>query len=290
MRVYTMLFCATLLVAGETDATYAKNSFLSRASAKEQLQRFAKNRNRRGREQEEKTGKAQQRDQKQQSNAKSNRANQPNDPQFQPKPDLCLVYVIDQGNTARIFIQNRGQRRSTATTVKFHVTPIGPGKQIRRDYDLGPLEPNGTKFINVRGLPLSNVDLFALVDPFDKVQESNENNNIAMHRVDDQITKAADLAVTKIQFFPDKKQVWVTVHNYGRKVVRDAPIHLTAKFGLNTNERMRNRIKNLKPGTFQIFRFFPQQMLRGTQFVAEADLNNDLPEQNEGNNRKVATF
>ena len=93
-----------------------------------------------------------------------------------------------------------------------------------------------------------------------------------------------------MQFFPKEKQVWVTVHNYGRKPVARAPLHLVGKFGLNTSPRMRHTVENLKPGTFQIFRFFPEEMFRGTRFEATVDVNNKVPERNENNNRLVRTF
>ncbi len=229
-----------------------------------------------------------------QSTRNSAQANQerrdPNDPQFQPKPDLVAVYVIDEGNTAKIFVQNRGKRRSGATTMRLLITPLGGGSTSVRSFQLAPLDPGGNKILNVRGLPLSNVSLFVHVDFGNKVAESDETNNTARHTVEDQITGAADLALTKMQFFPDNKQVWVTLRNNGRKNVRRTTILLDSKFGLGTNEKMRYSVKDLKPGTFQIFRFFPKQMLRGTQFDARVDLNNDVPETNERNNRLVRTF
>lgn len=214
----------------------------------------------------------------------------PNDPQFQPKPDLVAVYVIDEGNTAKIFVQNRGKVRSGATTMRLLISPLGGGSTTVRSFQLAPLDPGGSKILSVRGLSLSNVSLFVHVDFGNKVAESDESNNTARHKVEDQITGAADLALTKMQFFPEKKEVWVTLRNNGRKNVRRTTIRLESKFGLGTNEKMRYTVKDLKPGTFQIFRFFPKQMLRGTQFDATVDLNNDVPETNERNNRLVRTF
>lgn len=214
----------------------------------------------------------------------------PNDSQFQPKPDLVAVYVVDEGNTAKIFVQNQGKLRSGATTMRLLITPLRGGSTSVRSFQLAPLDPGRSKLLSVRGLPLSNVSLFVHVDFGNQVAESDETNNTARHTVEDQITGAADLALTKMQFFPDDKQVWVTLRNNGRKNVRRTTIRLESKFGLGTNEKMRYAVKDLKPGTFQIFRFFPKQMLRGTQFDATVDLNNEVPETNERNNRLVRTF
>lgn len=211
----------------------------------------------------------------------------PNDPQFQPKPDLVAVYVIDEGNTAQIFVQNRGKVRSGATTMRLLIAPLGGGQTSVRSFQLAPLDPGGTKLLSVRGLALSNVSLFVHVDFGNKIAESDESNNTARHTVEDQITGAADLAITKMQFFRDEKQVWVTLRNNGRKPVRRTTIRLESKIGLGTNDIMHHTAKNLKPGSFQIFRFFPKTMLPGMEFDARVDLNNEVPETNERNNRLV---
>lgn len=217
------------------------------------------------------------------------RAN-PNDPQFQPKPDLVALYVIDRGNTAIIAVQNRGKIRSGATQIRLQISSVGAGPTTLRNVSLSALEPNGTKLIHVRGLSLSNVTLFAHVDVGNRVVESNENNNFASHVVEDQTSNGPDMAITKIQFFTKQKEVWVTVHNYGKKKVDRSTLHLESKFGLKLDERMRHTIKDLKPGTYQIYRFFPKQLQRGMQFEAIADINNHVPEQNERNNRRTQSF
>ena len=163
----------------------------------------------------------------------------------------------------------------------------------RQPFDLlicRQLEPNETKLLRVRGLSLIYVSMFAQVDFPNLVSESNEGNNSASHVVNEQPQDLADLAITKMQFFPKEKQVWVTVHNYGRKTGRSCSAALVGKFGLNTSPRMRHTVENLKPGIFQTFRFFPKEMFRGTQFEATVDGKNRVPERNENNNRLVRTF
>ncbi|MEQ8208950.1 MAG: CARDB domain-containing protein [Lacipirellulaceae bacterium] len=216
--------------------------------------------------------------------------NNPNDPQFQPKPDLVALYVIDRGNTAIIAVQNRGKVRSNATTARLVISSLGAAGTKVRNVSLGSLEPNGTKLLHVRGLLLSHVSMSVRVDAADKNQESDETNNLAFHVVEDQTNNGPDMAITKIQFFSKQKEVWVTVHNYGKKKVDRSTLHLESKFGLKLNERMRHTIKDLRPGTHQIYRFFPKQMQRGMQFEAIADINNHVPEQSEGNNRRTQTY
>lgn len=295
MRIVGML-CAVIALALVPALTQAKNTpFWKRGLTKEKVEQLTNRRSQKTKNQREKKQKISQSTPQVETGDQRDESKQGKtalllDPGFQPKPDLALVYVIDEGNTAKIFIQNRGKRRSESTTVKLIISSLDSLKAKSRQYDIGPLDPLATKFVHVRGYTLSNVLLQAMVDPDNRVQESDENNNLASHKVEDKLTDAADLAITKMQFFPDEKQVWVTIHNYGRSSVGQAALRLNGKFGLSQAEKMRHTVKNLKPGAFQVFRFFPKQMNRGTQFEALVDPSNLVTETNERNNRLLKTF
>ena len=290
MRLFTVLCVGLLVAISSTKVLAQEGSSSRRDKMKNRWQKLVRNGKQRGKSGRNQTRASKAGDKNRQNNSKSAAKNNPNDPQFQPKPDLVPLYVIDQGNHAVIAVQNRGNWRSRATNVRLYVSSLGAEPSQMKFADLPALEPNETKLLRVRGLKLVRVTMIAQVDYPNLVNESNERNNSANHVVNEKPEELADLAITKIQFFPDSKEVWVTVRNNGRKTVPRAPLHLTPTFGLKEGPRLRHTVENLKPGIFMTYRFFPQEMNRGTQFVAVVDGKNRVPEIRENNNRLVRTF
>ena len=216
------------------------------------------------------------------------RANQ----QF-PKADLTLDSLQFKGNVVSAVVRNKGGIQAPASQVRIELRSTANGQVVKTQTTrVSAIAPGKTSNVRFHGLPLDNVKVIVTADVGGAVGESNEGNNRAVLNIGQQRQNVPDLVVTQIRFDATNKIVWAVVRNVGPgKLTGKTSLQLQSYFGPgNRVERKSQRVGPLNPGTQTNIPFNVQQMNIGMQFEAIVDRQNDLPEQNERNNRKTVTY
>ncbi|MEM9659669.1 MAG: CARDB domain-containing protein [Planctomycetota bacterium] len=219
-----------------------------------------------------------------------------NAPNVSPNPndraDLIVSGLQARGNQLLVQVTNAGRAPSTAAQVNIVVRGRDGRLLKTTSVRVRPLKIGHIAQMYVRNLVLDDVKVVATVDPENRVPERNERNNVKELSIGNQTQFAPDLIITNIQFKRQRKEVWYTVRNVG-PVAQKQDVSLTVKsyFGPgNLVERSAKRVSRLNSGQSVALRWNVAQLNSGMQFEGVLDVSNRLPEQNEGNNRKVVTF
>ncbi|MEM9354300.1 MAG: CARDB domain-containing protein [Planctomycetota bacterium] len=213
-------------------------------------------------------------------------------PAPRPLPDLFVSELRRQGNVLILTVANKGTAASRATTTHIRIASRVGKPDVIKTGNVRALKPGEraqTKFHNV---VLDNVVVTVGIDPRRQIKESNKGNNGKQLVVGDQTTRAPDLTIGEFRFFPEKQEVWVQVRNVGAAGMSGSThLRLVSYFGPgNVKEQKLQRVSGIGRGQHIFYRIRMEQIQRGMQFEAIVDPQNDFPEQNERNNRKVQTF
>ncbi len=213
-------------------------------------------------------------------------------PAPRPLPDLFVSELRSQGNVLYLTVSNKGTAASRETTASIVIRSRVGAPEQRKSARIRALNPGERSQTRLHNVTLSNVVVTVGIDPNRQVRESNKGNNGKQLVVADQTTAGADLTIGEFRFFPENKEVWVQVRNVGAAGMSGSThLRLISYFGPgNVKERKLQRVNGIGRGQHVFYRIRMEQIQRGMQFEAIVDPQNDFPEQNERNNRKVQTF
>jgi len=220
---------------------------------------------------------------------------QPNTPppSAPARPDLTVTSLTNKGNVLKMVIKNVGRATAPESNMQVFVQSRATGQVlVNRSQRVRSLNRNQSVTINDHRLTLDDVNVKVKVDYDGKITEQNENNNARNLAVANQTEYTVDLKVKEIRFDRSANEVLVAVRNVGAVALNGSTtLRLQSYFGPgNRVERQVQRISRINTGQSLFYRFAVQQMNTGMQFEATVDPGNDLPEQNENNNKLVSTF
>ena len=214
----------------------------------------------------------------------------PTDPN--QRADLIVSGLQAKGNQLVIQVTNAGRAPSGAALVNIVIRGRDGRLQSTKSGRVQALKVGHIGQLYIRNLVLDDVKVTVTVDPENRVPERNERNNTKQLTVANQTQFAPDLIITDIMFKRQQKEVWFAVRNVGPVAqTQDVSLTLKSYFGPgNVVERTSKRISRLNTGQTAWQRWTVERLNSGMQFEGVLDVSNRLPEQNENNNRRVATF
>ena len=209
------------------------------------------------------------------------------------RPDLTVTSLTNSGNVLKMVIKNVGQTTAPESNMQIFIQSRSTGQVlVNRTRKVRSLNRNQSVTINDHTLTLDKVNVKVKIDFDSRIAERNETNNARNLAVGNQTEYTVDLKVTEVRFDRAASEVWVAVRNVGPTALSGSTtLRLQSYFGPgNRAERHSQRIRALNTGQQVFYRFAVQQMNTGMQFEGTVDPGNDLPEQNEQNNKLVKTF
>jgi subtilase family serine protease len=213
-----------------------------------------------------------------------------------PRPDLFISSLSwtplsptpGQAVTISVTVKNIGQRsaRSFKVQVALEGTPL-PEKTVTI------LSPQATATLIFSWTAACNSQLRATVDPADSVKESDEQNNESSGVIDVQSCPHTDLEVTGLDWTPlnplDNQTVHFTVTVSNRGTRNAGYFHVGLALGETALPKQ--RLPGLAAGASVSVPFAVRvTCTMGLQLLitANADLDNQVPESDELNNRRTA--
>ncbi|GEM_PF-4437531 len=200
-------------------------------------------------------------------------------------PDLTVTdieYELTSSWKGKVYvtIKNIGKGKAENFALELGYYHSGTPK-IKSGLNLKPGESTKVEFDNI--WLINGKELTAYVDYDDKIQESNEYNNIKKVKIE-----LPDLTVTDIKY----KERWfnvnvkVTIKNIGKGKAENFGLKLTLKSSLLDYSQTTDNLK-LNPGESKTVEFYIIKPIwyLSSKLVAYVDYNNNIQEVSESNNK-----